>query len=331
MGKYAKVIATPNIAVIKYWGKRNEKLMLPTNSSLSFTMDETLKTQTEIQFDAALKEDSLILDGTRLAGKEFEGVAKVLAYVREKYGQTPKAKITSKNHFPTAAGLASSASGYAALAVSINAALKLDLDGSELSIIARLGSGSASRSVYGGFVEWQKGSKQDGSDSIAVQIANENHWPKLRNVIAIVDQEKKKVSSRAGMAETVATSKLFKERLEFMDQRVEKMKKHVLDRDFESFANLAMLDSDNMHACMADTTPRIVYLNDVSRKIMTNVRSLNDKETICGYTFDAGPNAHLYTLEKNVPAIQKMLSKIAGVREILVCKVGNGPRILEKG
>ncbi|MEK6843179.1 MAG: diphosphomevalonate decarboxylase, partial [Candidatus Micrarchaeota archaeon] len=135
MPKYAKAIATPNIAVIKYWGKRNEKLMLPTNSSLSFTMDETLKTQTEIQFDTSFKEDSLILDGTHLVGKEFVGVAKVLDYVREKYGATPKAKIISKNFFPTAAGLASSASGYAALAVAINAALSLKLDGSELSIL----------------------------------------------------------------------------------------------------------------------------------------------------------------------------------------------------
>lgn len=328
MENYAKVVATPNIAVVKYWGKRDEKLMLPTNSSLSFTMDEQLKTVTEIGFLDGLKQDELILDGQKLAGKEMEGAKKVLEYVREKYHVSIHASIKSKNYFPTAAGMASSASGYAALAFGINEALKLNLPRKEISIIARLGSGSASRSVFGGFVEWQMGKKADGSDSFAVQLHDESHWPEIRNVIAIVDAEKKKVSSRAGMQQTVETSELFKERMKKMEKTVSEMKSAVRSRDFESFARIAMGDSDSMHACMADTKPPIIYLNETSKKIIAGVNHLNRIDFVAGYTFDAGPNAHVYTLAENVSKVRKMLSGIAGVSKIIECKVGSGPRAI---
>ncbi|MFH1257999.1 MAG: diphosphomevalonate decarboxylase [Candidatus Micrarchaeota archaeon] len=329
MQKHVKVLATPNIAVVKYWGKRDEKLMLPTNSSLSFTMDEQLKTITEITAGKEIAKDELFLEGKQLVGKEFEGVRKVLAFVREKYGFEGKVSIKSKNYFPTGAGMASSASGYAALAFGLNESLELGLDRKKMSIIARLGSGSASRSVYGGFVEWQKGEKRDGSDSYAVQIADESHWPELRNVIAIVDQEKKKISSRAGMKETVATSEMFERRMDTIDDTVKEMKKAVLGKDFSAFAELTMMDSDSMHTCMADAKPPIVYLNKVSRKIQSEVRKLNEKENIAAYTFDAGPNAHIYTLEKYVPMVREMLSGMSGVKQVIACKVGSGPRVLE--
>ncbi|MFH1750275.1 MAG: diphosphomevalonate decarboxylase [Candidatus Micrarchaeota archaeon] len=324
----ARALATPNIAVVKYWGKRDEALMLPTNSSLSFTMDEQLKTVTDVRFDPGLKATELTLDGRELSGKEMEGINKVFSYLRGKYDVRLNAKIDSKNYFPTAAGMASSASGYAALAFALNAALKLDLDGRELSILARLGSGSASRSIYGGFVEWRKGSKEDGSDCFAKQVADEDHWPEIRNVVAIVDAEKKKVSSREGMRATVKTSQLFKERLRRMDRVVSEMKRAVLARDFEAFARLTMAESNSLHSVMADTRPSIVYLNDVSRRIIEGVGVLNSKSVLAAYTFDAGPNAHLYTLEANVPAVKRMLAGIKGVKQLIVSRVGSGPRLL---
>ncbi len=328
MAYFATALATPNIAVVKYWGKRDEELMLPTNSSLSFTMDETLKTITEIGFDKSLRETSLILDGKKIIGAELAGINKVFSYLHDKYDVKMHAKITSKNYFPTAAGMASSASGYAALAFAINAALGLQLSGKELSIIARLGSGSASRSVYGGFVEWQKGTKADGTDSFAVQIADENHWLQIRNVIAIVDAKKKKVPSRAGMRETVATSRLFKERMKGMDRTLVDMKRAVSSKDFEGFAKITMRESNSMHAVMADAKPPIVYLNDVSRKIIAGVEAINKQDIVAGYTFDAGPNAHIYTLDENVSGVKKMLAGISGIRKTIVCRVGSGPRIL---
>jgi len=327
----AKALATPNIAVVKYWGKRDEALILPCNSSLSFTMDEQLKTITDIEFDKAIKETTLHLDGKIITGSELDGVKKIFSFLADKYDVKLNAAITSKNYFPTAAGMASSASGHAALAVAINGALGLGLSGKELSILARLGSGSACRSVFGGFVEWQKGEKADGSDSFAMQLADEGFWPQLRNVIAVVDGEKKKVSSRAGMRETVATSQLFKERMREIEGTIAKMKKAVLARDFGSFANLTMDDSDSMHATMADTKPPIIYLNETSRRIIAEVGRLNSKGdgTICGYTFDAGPNAHIYALKGNVAKVEKMLLGIPGISRTIVCKIGAGPRLLE--
>ncbi len=324
----AKALATPNIAVVKYWGKRNEELMLPTNSSLSFTMDEQLKTETEVEFDKRLERTQLFLDGREITEEETSGVRKVFAYLRDKYDIDFNARIISRNYFPTAAGMASSASGYAALAYAINDALQLNLDRKELSILARLGSGSACRSVYGGFVEWQKGSAEDGSDSHALQIADENHWPELRNVIAIIESEKKKISSRIGMAQTLETSELFKERMKGMDKKIEEMKAAVMQRDFERFTELTMEESNSLHAVMADTKPSIVYLNDISRKIISEVNLLNSQQKLAAYTFDAGPNAHIYTLEKNVEAVKAMLSRITGINKIIVCGVGKGPRKL---
>ncbi len=183
----------------------------------------------------------------------------------------------------------------------------------------------------GGFVEWKRGEKPDGSDSYAVQVAPASHWPQIRNVIAIVDQGKKKVSSRAGMRQTVATSALYKARLENVPRVAEEMRKAVLARDFPKFAELTMRESSNMHAVMLDTWPPITYLNDVAREIMHAVNEeLNaDGEVKGAYTFDAGPNAHIYTLEQNVVEVRAMLSGIKGVQKIIECRVGEGPRFIE--
>ena len=324
--------ATANIAVIKYWRKRDDKLILPNNSNLSFTMDEQLKTRTTVFFSPRLKNDELWLNGKKmdLNDKETSERLQQLDVVRQKAGITERALIVSLNCFPTAAGFASSAAGLAALAVAASKAAGLNLSSEELSILARLGSGSASRSVVGGFVEWRKGSKSDGSDSIAVQIAPASHWMELRNVIAITNPEKKKVSSRAGMKQTLATSVLYPERLQYVEKAVEEMKKAVLAKDFQKFGELTMRESSNMHAVMLDTWPPIIYLNDISREIIYAVNELNAAEgkIIAAYTFDAGPNAHIYTLEEHVPKVLKKLKKISGIIKTMVCKIGHGPKLL---
>jgi len=323
--------ATANIAVVKYWGKRDEKLILPTNSSLSFTMDDSLKTRTTVMFSDKFKADEFWLNGQKmdLADKDTAERVVQLDLVRKKAGIKEKAKIASINCFPTAAGMASSAAGLAALACAASKAAGLELDGRELSILARRGSGSACRSVLGGFVEWQRGEKADGRDSYAVQHANERHWPELRNVIAVVDAKKKKVSSRAGMKQTVANSPLYTARLDYLPKLIEGMKKAVLGKDFPAFAELTMRESNNMHAVMLDTWPPITYLNDWSKEIMHGVIELNGETPIAGYTFDAGPNAHVYTTAKNVGKVKEMLSRIEGVNKIIECTVGAGPRYVD--
>ena len=315
--------ATANIALVKYWGKRDEKLILPQQGSVSVTMDEKLKTRTTVFFSKDIKEDELILNGKKVEGKEASERLQQLDLIRKKAGVDLKARIVSLNCFPTA--------GLAALAVAATAALNLQLDKRELSILARLGSGSACRSVVGGFVEWKRGEKEDGSDSYAVQIAPASHWPEFRNVIAIVERGKKRVSSRAGMKQTVATSVLYKERLNYLPGLIEGVKKDILNKNLSSLLEKVMRESNNMHATMLDTWPPIIYLNDISREIIYAIHDYNDScgEIRAGYTFDAGPNAHVFTVEKYVDEVKSLLENIKGVKGTMVCKVGEGPKVLK--
>ncbi|MFA4946119.1 MAG: diphosphomevalonate decarboxylase [Candidatus Micrarchaeia archaeon] len=333
--KLATFEATANIAVVKYWGKRDEKLILPKEGSLSFTMDDSLKTRTTVAFDASFKEDEFWLNGVKMDLKDKDTAERLqqLDLIRAKAGIREKAKIVSLNCFPTAAGFASSAAGLAALACAASKAAGLNLSTRELSILARLGSGSACRSVTGGFVEWKRGTKEDGSDSVAEQVAPANHWPELRNVIAVTDQGKKKVSSRAGMKQTVATSALYPARLAYLPKLIADMKAAVLARDFPKFGELTMRESSNMHAVMLDTWPPIMYLNDVSKAIVYAVHDYNTAAggIVAAYTFDAGPNAHVYTTAKHEAAVRKMLSEIEGVQKTITCSMGEGPKQLKEG
>jgi diphosphomevalonate decarboxylase len=202
----------------------------------------------------------------------------------------------------------------------------------ELSIFARMGSGSACRSVLGGFVEWQRGRKADGSDSFAVGIKPAGHWPALRNVIAITDAGRKMIGSDAGMQFTVLGSALYRQRVRMMPSIIREMSAAISARDFGRFLSLTMKESSNMHAVMLDSTPPIMYLNDISRAIMHAVHQLNNDEgnPVAGYTFDAGPNAHVYTSDKHAPKVERLLSEIDGVKKTMVCRPGNGPRRLSE-
>lgn len=325
-------LATPNIAVIKYWGKRDNALNLPNNGSFSVTMDESLRTTTTAELDAKLKKDTLVLNGKPAQEGEVARASRVLDAIRKEAGIRTKARISSENNFPTAAGIASSASGFAALACAAADAAGLKAGSRQLSIFARLGSGSACRSVLGGFVEWKKGADSDGSDSYAVQIAPASHWPEIRNVIAIVDAGRKKVGSAKGMEITTKTSALYKKRVESMPAKLAGIRKAVLEKDLESFLEITMKESSSLHAVMLDTFPPIIYLNEISREIMNAVLEYNEaKGGICaGYTFDAGPNAHVYTVAKYENEVRKLLSDIPGVQKTIVCKPGNGPRKLSE-
>jgi diphosphomevalonate decarboxylase len=323
-------LATPNIAVVKYWGKRDSQLNLPYNGSVSVTMDETVSTRTTVEFDQSLSRDELMLNGKMARKDETSRASRVLSAVRRAAGNRAFARVSSENNFPTAAGIASSASGFAALACAASDAAGLRASSRQLSIFARLGSGSACRSVLGGFVEWKKGSNADGSDSYAVQVAPASHWPALRNVIAITDAGRKLIGSDLGMQLTVSGSALYQERVKRMPSLISGMKSAILSRNLEKFLSLSMKESSNMHAVMLDSTPPIIYLNDISREIMRSVHAFNAQEggIVAGYTFDAGPNAHVYTSDKYSKKIGRMLSGITGVKKTLVCKPGAGPRKL---
>jgi diphosphomevalonate decarboxylase len=312
----ATVSAPTNIACIKYWGKADAHYNTPTNDSVSVTLDQAdLKAVTTVAASSIFEKDRLWLNGTEeedaATNKRFracvDGV-KALAKDPTKWKDL-KIHVSSYNTFPTAAGLASSAAGYAALV----AALAELMDAQEeykgqLSTIARQGSGSACRSLYGGFVAWRQGSPKrqsetspPWSDSMAVQVADEKHWPEIRALILVVSDAKKDTSSTAGMSTSVATSTLLQHRINaVVPERMTEIEKAYHDKDFEAFGQLTMKDSNQFHSVCMDTYPPIFYMNDVSRMVVRIVHAYNKwaGEIRAAYTFDAGPNAVLYTLDK---------------------------------
>lgn len=315
-GMLAVTCSAPvNIAVIKYWGKRDEELILPINSSLSVTLhQDQLKTTTTVAISRDFTKDRIWLNGheedvrhPRLQAclKEIRRLAQNRRSTGEEDSlsdsHTYKVHVASVNNFPTAAGLASSAAGYACLAYTLARAYGVDND---LSEVARRGSGSACRSLYGGFVEWQMGERADGRDSVARQVAPESHWPELRILILVVNAEKKQTGSTVGMQTSVETSALLRFRAEsVVPARMAEMVRCVQERDFPGFGQLTMKDSNQFHATCLDTFPPISYLNDTSRRIMQLVHRFNAHhgDTQVAYSFDAGPNAVIFTLEHTLP------------------------------
>ncbi|XP_023701355.1 diphosphomevalonate decarboxylase isoform X2 [Paramormyrops kingsleyae] len=313
--------APVNIAVIKYWGKRDEDLILPINSSLSVTLhQDQLKSTTTVACSPRFKEDRIWLNGKEenINQPRLQScLREIRRLVRKRHidgnvsssalSSHHKVHICSVNNFPTAAGLASSAAGYACLVYAL--ARLLGAEG-ELSEVARQGSGSACRSMYGGFVQWRMGTQPDGTDSVAQQVEPESHWPELRVLILVVSAERKPVGSTAGMETSVGTSSLLKHRAEsVVPQRMEEMVRAIQQKDFAAFGELTMKDSNQFHATCLDTYPPIFYLNDVSRRIISMVHRYNQHcgETRVAYTFDAGPNAVIYTLQQHVPEFVELL------------------------
>ncbi|KAK5171497.1 diphosphomevalonate decarboxylase [Saxophila tyrrhenica] len=332
----ASTYAPVNIAVIKYWGKRDPKLNLPTNSSLSVTLSQDdLRTHTTASCSSSTPHDSLILNGhdQDISGARTQACLHDLRQHRQQLESsdpslpklsTMKLKLVSENNFPTAAGLASSAAGFAALVRAIADLYALPLTPTQLSRIARQGSGSACRSLMGGYVAWEKGTAADGSDSVAYEVAPAHHWLEMRALILVASAAKKDVSSTAGMQQTVASSSLFEKRVdEVVPKRMKAMEKAVQERDFEAFARLSMKDSNNFHACCLDTDPPIFYMNDTSRCAVRLCEAINSHHetqsgkagAICAYTFDAGPNAVVYYLADNEQAVAGLFKGILQGKE----------------
>ncbi|EEQ87785.1 diphosphomevalonate decarboxylase [Blastomyces dermatitidis] len=309
----ASATAPVNIAVIKYWGKRDAILNLPTNSSLSVTLSQSsLRAYTTASCSPTYPaEDSLTLNSQPHSIKDSKRTLACLSDLRSLRQELENAnpslpklstfplRIVSENNFPTAAGLASSAAGFAALVRAVANLYELPQSPSDLSRIARQGSGSACRSMMGGYVAWRTGVLEDGTDSLAEEVAPASHWPEMRALILVVSDVKKDVPSTLGMQATVATSTLFATRAEtVVPARMVAIETAIKNRDFPSFAEITMKDSNNFHATNLDTWPPTFYLNDVSRAAIRLVHDINRAagETICAYTFDAGPNAVIYYL-----------------------------------
>jgi len=366
-------VTSPNIAVAKYWGKRDANLNLPTNSSLSVTLSQDdLQTRTTASCSPNFQYDELILNGklSDISGPRTQACFRELrqrrAALEASDSSLPKLsemplKIVTENSYPTAAGLASSAAGFAALVRAVADLYELPDSASDLSLIARQGSGSACRSMFGGYVAWRMGSKADGSDSKADLIAEAEHWD-MSALILVVSAAKKDVASTAGMQQTVRTSGLFPYRASKVAQdNMEKLEESIREKDFAKFAEYTMRDSNSFHATCADTYPPIFYMNDTSKVAIRAVESINRQagRPIAAYTFDAGPNCVIYYLTEdaadvvgpiyaalgNVPGFkpsakeaksqftleEHIASSLAkGVRSVIDTIVGGGPTKTDK-
>jgi len=317
------VKAPANIAFIKYWGKRNEKLRIPANSSISMNLSNTFSI-TSVDFDNRLKEDVVKIDDVVSAGGEKERVARHLSLVRKMAGKSDYAEVISKNNFPKASGIASSASGFAALTLAASLAARLKLSEKDLSILARLGSGSACRSIPDGFVEWKKGSKNQ--DSFAYSLYPADYWD-ICDVIAVIGQTSKKVSSTEGHA-IAESSPFYKTRIAGMKNKIKEIKLALKDKDFTRFGEILEAEAVNMHTVMMTSNPALFYWTPKTLEIILKVIDWRGEGIEAYFTIDAGPNVHIICEGKNLEKIKAKVALIAGVKKVLVNKPAVGARTI---
>jgi diphosphomevalonate decarboxylase len=322
-----------NIAIIKYWGKENEEKIIPLNNSISITLDmDECHTYTEARLILPVNNDESqsdlfktnlnILYLNNQEEKLSKRLENLVEYFRKKcdnklYASSPLL-IESINRLPTAAGCASSASSMSCIVKVLSKIFLNDsLNVHELSALARLGSGSACRSIQGGFVEWEK-FDEEYKDSVAKQVVDEKHWPEMRVLLLIVSDKRKEWSSTDGMKTSKETSELLNYRLNtILPNRIPEMKEAIFSKNFEKVCELTMKDSNNFHAICRDTYPTINYLNDTSNLIIKSVERINSHfgRTVCGYTFDAGPNAFILVEDKNIETVTNCFNNIFSLGE----------------
>jgi len=316
-------IAHPNIALIKYWGDVDITLHIPANGSISMNLDE-LFTRTCVAFDSGLKKDEFILDGKEMGGLSLDRVTIHLDHIRNLAKTETFARVESWNNFPMSAGIASSASGFAALSLAASRAAGLQLDETGLSRLARRGSGSACRSVPGGFVEWQAG-KSD-QESYALSIAPAKHWD-IVDCIVVVSEEEKQTSSREGHS-IAHTSVLQPARIEDTPRRLESCRSALMEQDFEMLAKVVEQDSNLMHSVMMTSNPPLIYWLPETLAVILAVKALRMNGIQACYTIDAGPNVHVLCPEEDAKEVYQRMIEVRGVKKVLICHPG-GPAVIE--
>jgi len=319
----ATAIAHPNLAFIKYWGNRDDRLRIPVNSSVSVNLDG-LQTQTTVEW--GVDADSLILNGNYETGRALERVSAHLDVIRERLNLSMRASVLSANNFPMGTGIASSASSFAALTAAAVAAAGAQLSERELTTLARRGSGSASRSVPSGFVQWNKGDSHE--TSYADTIAAPDYWD-IVDVIAVVSGSHKAVGSTEGH-QSASTSDLQAGRVAGADERLRICTEAILSRDFIAFAEVVELDSNLMHAVMMTSRPPLFYWLPATLAIMEQVRRWRaDGLQVC-YTLDAGPNVHCICVRKDADQVKDGLKLMSGVLNVLTAPPGGPTKLLDK-
>lgn len=317
----ATAIAPSNIAFIKYWGRKNEVLRLPTNGSISMNLSNLLTTTT-VEFDSGRKQDEVFIDG--LADKkETDRVINHLNRIRKLAKIKDKARVASKNNFPSSVGLSSSASGFAALTLAGTKAAGLNLAEKQLSILARQGSGSACRSIPSGFVEWLDGNTS--GSSYAVSLYPPDYW-EIVDIVAIVSKEKKEVSTSEGQ-KLAKTSFFYKFRQTNMNNKIRLLKKYLKEKKFGDFGELAESEALEMHAIMLTSNPSLIYWTAGSLELMKLVKKWRQEGLAIYFTINTGQDIHLLCQKKDTDKVVQRLKRLPFVKKHIINFPAKGAKI----
>ncbi len=321
------VRAGSNIAFIKYWGVADPSINLPLNNSISMTLAEAYTTTTLEWVEQGLECDEIMLDGERLSSQAAARLIDHLDLLRSQADVDYRARVMSHNNFPMASGIASSASGFAALTVAGTRALGLDLDPTQLSALARRGSGSASRSLFGGFVEWEEG--HDDASSVAFQRQPATYWD-LVDVVAVVSSTAKHISSAGGHT-LAATSPFNAARIASLDEALVAVREAIDTRDLSLLGPVIEQDALAMHGVMMTSTPSLLYWQPGTLEILQAVRRWREFDRLPVYfTIDAGPNVHLICERSTVQQLLERLSALASVKQTIVSGPGLAPSTMDE-
>lgn len=313
--------AYTNIALVKYWGKRDVAKMLPYNSSLSLTLDQ-FYTETSVEFTDQSEDQFVFEDQVQPVSAK---ITRVLDDVRQLAGIHQHAIVKSANHVPTSAGLASSASAFAALALAASQAAGLKLSRKELSILARHGSGSASRSIYGGFVLWHAG--VDDQTSFAEPLSEQVDFP-IAVIAVLVNQSKKSILSGAGMQAAVETSPYYPEWVKTAEADIQTMSQAIAAQDIEQIGTIAETNAMRMHATTLSANPPFTYFAPETLQIWELVRKIRTKGLSCYLTLDAGPNPKLICQMQDVSKIVDFLNTEIPNLTYTLCQPGPGAKLM---
>lgn len=318
--------APANIALIKYWGKANKTLRLPVNDSLAICLDKDF-TITTVEFLKELKEDQIIIDNNKAAGRGRDRVVKQLDRIRRLAKIYNYAKVVSQNSFPSDSGLASSASGMAALTVAASKAIGLNLSEKELSYLARIASGSACRSIPAGFVYWQKGNNH--KNSYAYSLYPPSYWD-LKDIVVIVSREKKKISTSEGHR-LVTKNPFLKARLVQVKNNLKKIKQAFQNKDFTLFGKVIESECLTLHSLMFTSEPALIYWQPETLMIIHKIIEWREKKELESYfTIDAGPNVHVFYRVKDEKKLVENLKKIKGIEKLIINRPSIGARIINQ-
>ncbi len=317
----ATIKACANLALIKYWGNAFSELNIPINDSISVSLSE-LQTTTTLEFYQ--DEDQLILNDSPVSGEGRQRFDFVLRHFRMLTGVTDNVKIVTTNNFPTAAGIASSASGFGAMAHALYEASGLDYSDLQVSSLARLGSGSASRTIHPGFAHWHRGA--DHETSHATQLAPPNN---LRILVTITSPEEKPLSSSKAMLRSKESSPFFAQRGNTANDHIPYLKKALLEWDFATIGEITQREANNLHAVINTTEMGIYYWNRTTVEIIHRIKQLQTSGIPCYYTMDAGPQVKVLVMPEHVKEVEKSLAEIDDIKRIINSGVGFGSQVTQ--